>query len=501
MLRALYSGATGMKTLAQGMQAVSNNLANVNTVGFKQQQALFEDLMSQYAGTGNSASTSISQVGLGSRLTDIRTVYGQGSYESGTDITDLSINGKGFFQVSLDGKTHYTRAGNFRFDKGGNLVDPNGFVLNGRAITNGVEGATGPISLPPGADGRNVMPAKATTSITALNNLGSGDRSSDAANPYFSLLSKWNGTAQSPLGDSAYTYKQSIKVYDATGNAHDVTIYFDGAGQSGGNKHFEFVVSMDPAHDGSGMAGTSAAGLLMSGTLTFNSSGQLVNMSAYTPTGTDATNLSNWAPASFGADGLPQFTATFASGGGTQVVGLGLGLTSSTGAWTAGAGSPAAVGSNASNLMGMGGATLAAVSTTAYGGSSSEIRSKQDGYAQGFLAGIDISADGIITGRYSNGQNDDLYHITLYRFTSEDGLRREGMNHFSATLESGAAQEGLPDTQNYGTVAAKSLEQSNVSMEREFVNMIIYQRGFQTNSKSIMTADSMIQKALELKRT
>ncbi|MEG6504048.1 flagellar hook protein FlgE [Nitratidesulfovibrio sp. 1201_IL3209] len=501
MLRALYSGASGMKTLSQGMQAVSNNLANVNTVGFKQQQALFEDLMSQYAGTGNSASTSISQVGLGSRLTDIRTMYGQGPYESGTDITDLSINGKGFFQVTSGDKIHYTRAGNFRFDKDGNLVDPNGFVLNGRPILDGVEGATTGISLPPGENGRNIMPAKATTSITAINNLGSGDKSSDAANPFFSLLSKWNGAADSPLGDSAYSYKQSIKVYDASGNAHDVTIYFDGAGESGGNKYFEFVVGMDPAHDGSALAGTSGAGLLMAGTLTFNSSGQLVNMSAYTPTGADATNLGNWAPASFGADGLPQFAATFAGGGGTQRVGLDLGLSSSSGAWTAGAGSPAAVGSNASSLAGMAGVTLAATSTTAYGGSSSELRSSQNGYAQGFLAGIDINSEGIITGRYSNGQKEDLYRITLYRFTSEDGLRREGMNHFSATRESGAAEEGLPDTENYGTVAAKTLEQSNVSMEREFVNMIIYQRGFQTNSKSIMTADTMIQKALELKRS
>ena len=500
MLRALYSGATGMKTLSQGMQAVGNNLANVNTVGFKQQQALFDDLMSQYAGTGNSASTSISQVGLGTRLTDVRTMYGQGPYESGTDVTDLSINGKGFFQVTSGDKTHYTRAGNFRFDKDGNLVDPNGFVLNGRAIIDGVEGGTVPVSLPPGVNGRNIMPAKATTSITAINNLGAGDKSTDAANPFFSLLTKWNGAADSPLGSSSYSYKQDIKVYDAAGNARDVTVYFDGAGESGGNKYFEFVVGMNPAQDGSALAGTSSAGLLMTGTLTFNSSGQLVNMSAYTPTGTDATNLSNWAPATFGADGAPQFTATFASGGGAQTVSLDLGLSSSTGTWTAGAGSPAAVGSNAANLMGMGGATLAALSTTAYGGSSSEQRVKQNGYAQGFLAGIDINSDGIISGRYSNGQKDDLYRITLYRFTSEDGLRREGMNHFSATKDSGAAEEGLPDTENYGTVAAKSLEQSNVSMEREFVNMIMYQRGFQTNSKSIMTADTMIQKALEMKR-
>lgn len=501
MLHALYSGTSGMKTQSLGMQAVGNNLANVNTVGYKQQQALFEDLMSLHAGLGNSAPTSVSQVGLGVRLTDFRTLYGQGSYEAGTAVTDLSVMGKGFFRVTSGDKVRYTRAGNFRFNVDGTLEDPNGFVLNGRAITDGQEGATGPVGLAPGPDGPNVMPAKATTAITAISNLGAGSASTDAANPFFSMLSKWNGRADPPLGDSAYTYPQPIKVYDASGNAHDVTIYFDGAGSSGGNKHVEFVVGMPTGHDGSSLAGTSGAGLLMAGTLTFNSAGQLVNMSAYTPTGGDATDLNNWGPATLGPDGLPRFAATFADGGGAQTVTLDLGLSSSTGAWTAGAASPAAVGSNAANLRGMDGATRAANSSTAYGGSSSQLRSSQNGYARGVLTDISISSDGILTGRYSNGQDSDLYRITLYRFTSEDGLRREGKNHFSVTREAGNVEEGVPGTENFGALAAKSLEQSNVSMEREFVNMIIFQRGFQINSKSVMTADSMIQKALELKRT
>jgi flagellar hook protein FlgE len=105
-----------------------------------------------------------------------------------------------------------------------------------------------------------------------------------------------------------------------------------------------------------------------------------------------------------------------------------------------------------------------------------------------------------MSGKFSNGQVVDLYQIPLFRFTSEFGLRREGGNHFSATRESGEAQEGTAKTENFGSVAASTLEMSNVDASREFVNMIITQRGFQSQSKVVTTADTMLQKALELKR-
>ena len=94
----------------------------------------------------------------------------------------------------------------------------------------------------------------------------------------------------------------------------------------------------------------------------------------------------------------------------------------------------------------------------------------------------------------------ELYRIPLYRITSQDGLRREGGNRYSASLESGEAQEGIPGTENFGTLSEYSLEQSNVDYAREFTNMIIVQRGFQMNSKVVTTSDQMLQKALELKR-
>ena len=111
-----------------------------------------------------------------------------------------------------------------------------------------------------------------------------------------------------------------------------------------------------------------------------------------------------------------------------------------------------------------------------------------------------IGEDGLVKGVYSNNQTLELARLSLYRFTSQDGLRKEGGNHFAATEDSGAAQEGVPGTENYGKLAQRSIEQSNVDYAREFTQMISTQRGFQMNSKIVTTSDQMLQKALEIKR-
>ena len=106
-----------------------------------------------------------------------------------------------------------------------------------------------------------------------------------------------------------------------------------------------------------------------------------------------------------------------------------------------------------------------------------------------------------MVGHFSNSESLDLWQIPICRFTSEDGLRREGSNLFSATPDAGQMEMGVAGTENYGTVQAYNIELSNVDMATEMVNMIITQRGFQSNSKVVTTADQMLQKAMELKRS
>ncbi len=504
MMQSLYVGATGMRTHSEGLQIVSNNLANVSTIGYKQQLMLFEDLISKDVVTGSARNVEMSQVGLGVRSGFTRTLFTEGSYEPGSAITDLAIGGKGFFQVTdKAGETFYTRAGNFRYDKDGVLREPTGCAVTGIRIENGKEvGGLGPLSINFNEEGIATDPPKATNNLNPLLNLGfNTDKAVDPDNPYFAMLNQWNGESTPPLGN--YSYAQPLKFFDANGVQHEATVYFDSAPSVNGQKNMEFIVTVPPDKDGTvpdGPPGTrTGAGLLMAGTLTFSSAGELLNMSAFTPkNATDKKNLSTWTPAPL-AEGMPQFSLTL-PGQTAQNISMNFGITSSA-AWQNGGGTAADVGTNPARLPAMVPVDHEAGKTTAFSGSSSLKSYKQNGYAKGELMDTDIGQDGVISAIYTNGQVRDIYRIPLFRFNSEDGLRREGKNLFSATNDSGAMSNGRAGTENYGPIFAKTIEMSNVDMAKEMTNMIITQRGFQSNSKTVTTADQMLQKAMELKRT
>ncbi|MCQ2875022.1 flagellar basal-body rod protein FlgG [Helicobacter pylori] len=136
MLRSLYSATSGMLAQQTHIDTTSNNIANVNTTGFKKSRADFNDLFyqaMQYAGT-NTSNTTLSpdgmEVGLGVRPSAITKMFSQGSPKETENNLDVAITGKGFFQVQLpDGTTAYTRSGNFKLDEQGNLVTSEGYLL------------------------------------------------------------------------------------------------------------------------------------------------------------------------------------------------------------------------------------------------------------------------------------------------------------------------------------------------------------------------------------
>ncbi len=502
MQSSLFIGATGLKTHSSGMQTLSNNLANVSTVGYKQQSLLFEDLMYEQKPALGSAWPQVwNQTGMGAQTGAVRTLFSvNGPFEPTNSITDLALDGKGFFQVTQDDKTHYTRAGNFFFNKAGYLVDPNGYQLTGVKVVDGQEqGGLGPVQIDWGSNSVVQNAPRATDAVTAIFNLGfSSDNSSDAANPAFSLLSAWNGTQDPPMPSGAAGYEQGMRLYDANGKTHNATIHFDATNLgTGGQSVYEYVVTIPPSDDGSAAAGTAGAGLLMAGTLTFSASGELVDMSAFSPGGGDYKDLNNWTPSAL-VNGLPQVNMTTADGQNLSFS-LNLGI-AAAGGWAGAPASAAAVGTNAAALPSMGTVTRDALATTAAGTSSNSTRYSQTGYGVGMLSGLDINTSGEIVASYSNGQSEVLYRIPVFRFTSEDGLYHEGMNHYSMTDACGQMEYGTAGTENYGTINAQTLEMSNVDMAREMTSMIIMQRGFQMNSKTITTSDAMLQKALELKR-
>ncbi|MEG2140802.1 MAG: flagellar hook-basal body complex protein, partial [Bilophila sp.] len=297
MMGSLYIGATGMKTHGEGLSTVGNNLANVNTVGYKQQSVLFADIFNQNLPIGSSGSQGFNQLGMGAQVMDARTLFTQGTFEPGNAVTDLSIGGKGFFQVSQGEEHHYTRAGNFRFTTTGLLNDPAGFTLTGMPLVDGKPtGTLEPVQLDTTSPEIAKSPSRVTSQIAAALNIGdSTSRSNDLKNPYFSLQSNWNGAREPALSTADYAYNQPLTVYDAEGTAHELNVYFDGAPSAGtGERIFEYAVAMNPKEDGSAAAGTPGAGLLMTGTLAFSGSGELKSMTGFTPTGTDNKDLTTW---------------------------------------------------------------------------------------------------------------------------------------------------------------------------------------------------------------
>ena len=297
----LYSGITGLNAHGERMSVIGNNLANVNTIGFKGARMDFEDVMSQDIFT----SAGVGQVGRGVRVAAIYADFSQGSLESTNESTDLAITGDGFFIVSPLGSedSYYTRAGNFRFDNDGYLVDPHGYALQGwevqqsdntvsSATTTGSSSNTRIVGTPTDIRLENFQsPPQYTTEVTMVTNLDPNTTSrsnSLAGNPYFAMFENWDSTSTTgvPLSENAYAYSSTIKVYDEIGTGHNLTVYFDQVTLSGagGDTAWEYVVTVDPSEDGRKISGadgnllrmdqTSAAGVLMVGTLTFRS-GQL----------------------------------------------------------------------------------------------------------------------------------------------------------------------------------------------------------------------------------
>lgn len=518
----MYTGISGMLTASQGISVVGNNLSNSATVGYKGSTITFEDTFYQTVNSSSGAS----QVGTGSAVAAIYGNFEQGAMETTSSATDLAIGGNGWFIVENPntGGTYYTRAGDFTFDSSGYLVDSNGYRVQGWAMDDDgdIVGAMTSIQI----DSSQSPPA-ATENIAFYTNLDSSgeDNCTSATNPFFAMAETWDGTEDTPLGDALYEYSTTITVYDENGSSHTLTVYYDlveddsYTNGSSGTTVWEYIVTCDASEDGRTIDGqtvseTSAAGLLMSGTLTFNSSGELTSVTAYTlksDASGDLTDLSNWTTADLSEDGLPTFTANFTGSENASctneedalVVSLDLGLNSSdiTTGWTSSTASNASlIGTDFSQIGNLYDAELGSIYTTSYDDSSSTLSQSQDGYASGYLMSISVDSDGIITGTYSNGQIEDLYVVGLATFANENGLEREGSNLYSATRDSGEAITGTANTSNYGSIESNTLEQSNVDMGTEMVKMITFQRVYDASSKVISTADTMLQTVIALKR-
>jgi flagellar hook protein FlgE len=234
MLRSLFAGISGLRAHQSMMDVTGNNIANVNTTGFKSSQTVFQDTLSQLlrgagAPQGGNGGTNPSQVGLGVRLAGVTTNFGQGSAQTTGRSTDLMIQGDGFFVVKNAGESLYTRAGAFSFDTDGRLTTPEGGVVQGWSAdvtgTINTNSPVGNIVLPVG---KVLSPAK-TTSATIGGNLPADATPGTPASPAVVA----DPTATPPVVGSpavaavpGTSVPTTIKVFDATGAEHDLAVTF-----------------------------------------------------------------------------------------------------------------------------------------------------------------------------------------------------------------------------------------------------------------------------------
>lgn len=272
---AMYSGISGLNTNSQAMTVIGNNLANTNTIGFKGSRTVFSDLMSSTV-TGSGGT---SQVGRGVGMSKVDNIFSQGTFESTSTNTDLAIEGDGFFMLKEpdNDTTFYSRAGAFRFNQEGYLVNPEGFRVQGMPI----DAATGEVI--PG-DPKDVfvastglIPAKATDSITINSNLDASTIAIDAAIVF------------DPALPATYNYASSTQTFDTLGNPHLVTTYFrkDDAAVNTWNWYWS-------AEDANGLPLGSAAGAAPEGQIVFTADGLLDPAIAGNGTGAIAAADLDW---------------------------------------------------------------------------------------------------------------------------------------------------------------------------------------------------------------
>jgi len=172
MMRSLFAAVSGLRNHQTRMDVIGNNIANVNTIGFKSNRVTFEESLSQLVQSasrppggqaGSTGGTNPIQIGLGMSISSIDQIFTQGNLEATGVNTDLAVQGDSFFVVSDGGQNLFTRAGNFQIDSDGRLtLATNGFVVQGRSATSGVLGQTiGDIRLPFGQ--KAPAPSSSTT--------------------------------------------------------------------------------------------------------------------------------------------------------------------------------------------------------------------------------------------------------------------------------------------------------------------------------------------------
>ena len=444
--QSLLAAVSGIQANQTYLDSIANNIANVNTVGYKASEVQFQDLLAQQTNAGVAPTTGsggINPLAIGSGVTVAANQLNlsEGGIQSTGVNTDVAIQGNGYLVVQNGGQQLYTRNGALSTDASGNLTTSNGGLLLGwPASSNGTINTAsplGPLTIPTGA----TIGAQASTQMTLGGNLPA-----------------WSGTGTPP---SPVTTQYNV--YDSLGNAVPVTVTFT----PGSTANTWIVNATAPKSSGgtTNILGTPASGTTAptGDTITFSAGGSgnppAGQISSVTGTGaTSNTDGSYDLALSMSGTGY-----NFGTSGTLKLV------------------VPPPSSSNA---------------VTQYSSAQSLQIQSGDGSAAGTLKSYNISQNGTITGTFSNDKTQVLGQIALASFANAGGLTEQGNGMFTTSGNSGQALVGAPGTGSRGTLLGGELEQSNVDLGTELTNLITAQQAYTANTKVLTTTDAALQ-ALE----
>lgn len=548
MVRSLNSGVAALKSHQTRLDVIGNNIANVNTYGFKGSRVTFRDLYYQStkgaAAPGSGGGINPSQIGYGSTMGSIDVMHGQAALTTTGNPLDLAISGEGFFQVmDGEGNKYYTRAGMLDIDSAGNLIDTNGnFILgvNGKAVGKSAGSQKITLSIP-SVDPSNAKAEEkfnnASVSITATNNTAEGNvgfsitavdtldigELARATVKSGSVVVQLNGNmkfadlnaVQSAVDDAI---NRAMKEQGET--AHPAGQFKIGMDQSlqdlfdvnaDGLTGFQVcATTANPTKDlGAGkFTMTPTGGTATTATITVKDVGAdfdgLAATTALTITGTTGAapytiTLGDYEYAGLSQDELDSIK----SGKAVKLSKAGsdsdyISLTLSSDVVTAlSAGTP-----TAAVTVGAAGITETKPGLAAGLGQNFKLSGGTEGGPQTVkdLSSIAIGADGVITGVHGILGQLELGRIDLATFDNPKGLAEVGDTYFQATENSGEANPNKIGEGGTGSVVQSMLEMSSVDISEEFTNMITTQRGFQANSRIVTVTDTMLEELINLKR-
>jgi len=426
-----YTSLSGLKGAQSDLAVISNNIANVGSIGFKKSRAEFGDLISA------SPLQSGTVAGQGTRLKEISQQFTQGGFQTSDRALDLAISGQGFFVTKTGAQLSYTRNGAFSLDGDRYLVDSNGSYVQVLPVdSSGVLSASGISSAAnlqiPATAGQPVATSAMQLSVTVPSNadLPKNRVNYNTANPY----------AFNRFDSNSFNYSTSTTVYDSAGNPQQATIYYVRTSipnptatppvtTSTWDAHL-FIGDQEASSDGN--VNTSPAAPLQ---MTFDNNGQLQSPS-----------------------GTTQFSAVLPAGSGAPIA---IGLTF-----------------DASN-------TRQASSTFTPGSIT------QNGKAAGQLTNVSVDGNGLVSATFSDGTTKKLGAIMIANFPNTNGLRQLGDSRWGQSGLSGEPIISQAGSGSAGTIQSGALEEANVDITEELVSLISAQRNFSANAKAIETANNM----------